>query len=494
MPTRHLLPALALIAVSLTLAACGDGDGPETIVITSDDGKLTIEIPPDALDDEDLVMSITTVPLEELPEELQVVRGAGTGYRLEPDGLEFNEPVAVSLELDRSELEDEPEDGISAYALVSFSDDGELELLDRLVTEATLGEETIVARGELSHFSWIVRTKGSLVVFLEEVPRTQPVGGSFTAVGRSGNGDLSDTVTLEKAGGTFLAFGTVSTLGNTTFGGNAKLRPDDAVEGTGTFQCGQSPGLGTYTVQGKATSVVVVDDERRETPLRVTVDGVVECVVATPTPGQPTPTATPEETAAQQVTVLQMAGCVHTQPGIQSEVQSRVFVFDLGRFTGGLPPLLENVTVDAGAKGPGLLQPTASGMTDAHGQALLIFPIDSFGPYQIMVDQLIGPDGNVLVVAPGSQLSVMLEVGDVCAPPGQLPTDDAVCGQDLGDVNGDGEVTLVDASLVLQYEAGLIDSLPCPDAADVNGDGTVDVEDAGLILQFVADVIDSLPP
>ena len=89
MRTRHLLPALALVAVSLTLAACGDGDGdtPETIVITSDDGKLTIEIAPDALDDEDIVMSITAVPLEELPEELQVVRGAGTGYRPEPDGL-----------------------------------------------------------------------------------------------------------------------------------------------------------------------------------------------------------------------------------------------------------------------------------------------------------------------------------------------------------------------------------------------------------------------
>jgi hypothetical protein len=240
--------------------------------------------------DEEIAITITSVPLAELPEELQVVRGAGDGYRLEPSGLQFSEPVTARLELDRAELEAEPEDGITAYALVSLTEDGELGLLDSLATEATLGEETVEASGELSHFSWITRTKGSLVVSLEKKPREQPVGATFTAKGSVGNGDLSDKVKLEDPSGTFLAFGTVSTSGDTTFDRTGLLNPGDKVEGTGTFQCDQ-PGLGTYTLRGMATSVAVVDGEFEDTPLSVTVDGVVECV-ATSTP-TPTPTPTP---------------------------------------------------------------------------------------------------------------------------------------------------------------------------------------------------------
>jgi len=287
--------ALALLAV---VAACGDDDDSSSltpvddgsITITSDDGKLTLVIPPEAMDD-DVPITITSVPLAELPEDLQVVQGAGDGYLLEPSGLEFSEPVTVSLELDRAELDDEPEDGIAAYALVSLTEDGERELLDGLVTEATLGEETVLASGELSHFSWITRTKGSLVVSLEEKPREQAVGATFTAKGSVGNGDLSDTIKLEDPSGTFLAFGTVSTSGNATFFRSGLISRGEKAEGTGTFRC-DAPGLGTYSLRGKTTSVVVVEGEFEDTPLSVVVDGVVECI-APPTP-TPTTTATAE--------------------------------------------------------------------------------------------------------------------------------------------------------------------------------------------------------
>lgn len=58
-----------------------------------------------------------------------------------------------------------------------------------------------------------------------------------------------------------------------------------------------------------------------------------------------------------------------------------------------------------------------------------------------------------------------------------------------GDVNGDGEITAQDASLVLQLVAKKIE--PTVDgivyeAADVNGDGDVTAQDASLILQYVA--------
>jgi hypothetical protein len=59
----------------------------------------------------------------------------------------------------------------------------------------------------------------------------------------------------------------------------------------------------------------------------------------------------------------------------------------------------------------------------------------------------------------------------------------------LGDVNGDGEITAQDASLVLQLVAKKI--APTADgivygAADVNDDGDVTAQDASLILQYVA--------
>ncbi len=61
-----------------------------------------------------------------------------------------------------------------------------------------------------------------------------------------------------------------------------------------------------------------------------------------------------------------------------------------------------------------------------------------------------------------------------------------------GDVNCDDAVDPIDAALVLQLDAALVSSLPCPDVANVNGDGVIDALDAILILQFAAGLIDSL--
>ena len=488
MPTRHLLPALALVAVSLILAACGDGDGdddgPDTIVITSDDGRLTIEIPLDALDDEDLVMSITAVPKEELPEELQVVRGAGTGYRLEPDGLEFSEPVAVSLELDRSELEDEPEDGISAYALVSFRDGGEPELLENLVTEARLGEETVVARGELTHFSWLTKTKGSLTVRMDLLGREQPVGGTFVADAEAQNSDRIGQVTLSGTIGRFFTIGgVVSIQSGETFTGPAVLANGSVTRGVAAFKC-DIPGVALYGVRVLALSVL--EGQRGGTQLEVVVDRDVECFAPGPT-ATPGPTETPgppaatEEPGAQLFEVLQMAGCVHTQPGFRSEVQTWVSVSPLGRFSVGFDAvMLAGTVVEASAQGPGLLQPTASGVTDNLGQAFLAFPIDQFGPYEISIDRIIDPEGAPLEFAPGSQTNATLEVGDVCTPPGQLSADGATCAEP-GDADGDGDVDLTDLSLIALFAQGHIDSVPCPVAADVDGDGEITVDDVAAI-------------
>ena len=61
-----------------------------------------------------------------------------------------------------------------------------------------------------------------------------------------------------------------------------------------------------------------------------------------------------------------------------------------------------------------------------------------------------------------------------------------------GDANCDGRVSSIDASLMLQLSAGLVQHLSCEDAADVNHDGRVNALDAALVLQYVAGLISSL--
>jgi hypothetical protein len=69
--------------------------------------------------------------------------------------------------------------------------------------------------------------------------------------------------------------------------------------------------------------------------------------------------------------------------------------------------------------------------------------------------------------------------GDVTDLPGVLPPD----------VNCNGVLNAIDATLLLQLSAALISALRCDFLADANGDGRVDAVDATLILQFDAGLI-----
>ena len=69
-------------------------------------------------------------------------------------------------------------------------------------------------------------------------------------------------------------------------------------------------------------------------------------------------------------------------------------------------------------------------------------------------------------------------------------TSEITCGVVLGDVNGDGMVTVVDVTDVLKYAVEIIDfSGTQKMAADVDGDGYITVKDATTIQKAIAGLI-----
>jgi hypothetical protein len=281
--------AAALFALALALAACdGGGRGPGTPVtkqpiprsVVSDDGKLTLIIPAGVADDTEI--TATAVPLEELPVELRQLRGAGGGYRLEPEGLEFSQPVEVSLELEVAELEAEPAGQTSAYALISFSEDAGRQVLEGQSIRARLGESSLIVGGSLSHLSYLGRTRGSLSVSLAGPPSAPRVGAEFSALAEATNSDTSGAVTLNGINGTFEALGALSFEGldgdpeSSAFGTQALFPSGEGVEASGRFKC-QSAGLGSYGVQVSSESIVEVEGRETVTLLTVAIDAVVVC-------------------------------------------------------------------------------------------------------------------------------------------------------------------------------------------------------------------------
>jgi uncharacterized protein YkwD len=72
--------------------------------------------------------------------------------------------------------------------------------------------------------------------------------------------------------------------------------------------------------------------------------------------------------------------------------------------------------------------------------------------------------------------------GSTVPPPASLP-------DKTGDVNCNGDTTSLDAALVLQFDAALLDALPCEIDADMNGDGSTTSVDAAIILQLTAGLL-----
>jgi hypothetical protein len=194
---------------------------------------------------------------------------------------------------------------------------------------------------------------------------------------------------------------------------NGRLGDQDV----GFFVCTE-PGFGTYGVNVSANSVL--RGGGTGTVLRVTLVSEVECVAegapeASPTFGVAPPA---EEPTVQLppggiiVLVTSTGGCAHTEPGVRSEDKHKPRVTNIrtGRAVLG-------ATVEGEATGPALINNTASAVTDANGEATLIFGITAFGSYTSTVVRVILPDGTLAEIDPSSVLQVTNNVGPVCTPP-----------------------------------------------------------------------------
>ncbi|MCH7580018.1 MAG: hypothetical protein IIB22_07220 [Chloroflexi bacterium] len=97
-----------------------------------------------------------------------------------------------------------------------------------------------------------------------------------------------------------------------------------------------------------------------------------------------------------------------------------------------------------------------------------------------------GTSGGCTVTPVPTDTAAMPPTDTPVAPtPTPTPEPPKLCG----DPNEDGAVNAIDATLILQLNAGLLGSLANESSADVNGDGDVTSVDATLILQVIAGLL-----
>jgi hypothetical protein len=80
---------------------------------------------------------------------------------------------------------------------------------------------------------------------------------------------------------------------------------------------------------------------------------------------------------------------------------------------------------------------------------------------------------------------------DTPVPPTHTPTH-TPAPELTGDVNCNGIVNSIDATLELQFVSGLLHSLQCEDVADVDHNGSITSIDVALILQYIAGLLGNL--
>ena len=146
--------------------------------------------------------------------------------------------------------------------------------------------------------------------------------------------------------------------------------------------------------------------------------------------------------------------------------------------------------VDAAPTHPPAGPPVTSGDVDCTGGATSIDAALVLQFNASLIDLLPCPDEADVngddSIGPLDAALILQMSAELLAPPAPPPVSEPVTN---GDADCTGGATSIDAALVLQFNARLTDTLPCPDEADVNGDGGIGPLDAALILQLSAGLL-----
>jgi hypothetical protein len=181
--------ATTLAASLLLFASCGDdsptepGDPDGTTIdasggaVTSDDGVLTLTVPPGAVSE---AVSITVERIaSDFPGGLDASEVVAA-YRFGPDGATFAEPVAIEIDLPGVAARVGTEITIPTMAGWNVSGD-EWEAIEGTFLDYDADTEETVWRGEVTHFSAVVVQLGRFDVGVDLQPATQ-VGSSLPVI------------------------------------------------------------------------------------------------------------------------------------------------------------------------------------------------------------------------------------------------------------------------------------------------------------------------
>jgi hypothetical protein len=171
-------------------------------------------------------------------------------------------------------------------------------------------------------------------------------------------------------------------------------------------------------------------------------------------------------------------------------------VYSAQIIVGYRPDIIEAVGVDlAGTIGEGGVAEfnvveVSSTRHEAHVSIAWVEPLEDCEVFANILVQVADTRGQTAL-----DLDCILNEGE----PAVRTTDGTFLIGILGDVNGSGGVSALDASLILQHVVGIIE-LPDPhypdftlETADVSGNGEIRAFDAALVLQYVLGLIEVFP-
>lgn len=177
--------------------------GPDGGTVSTADGRLTLTIPEGALASTETI-TIDAMTTSDLGSEFDAVTdqlGIENAYELGPDGLSFDQPVAVRFITTQAPAREADSLAVSAEFLFT-ADNGSVEALDNLRTAVDTSANEVVVTGQMDHFTPLTTSKANNGVsfFVFDVPESREVDDPFDAravIQASMEGPSSDLVTLE---------------------------------------------------------------------------------------------------------------------------------------------------------------------------------------------------------------------------------------------------------------------------------------------------------